>query len=160
MNGHASMSDEILDTGIGLPRIASAEPLDGRKVRVTFDDGETKVVDIAPALASRRIYMPLRDDDELFRSFKVNAERNAIEWNGDLDFSAMWLAELPSAEFSNDEFCDAMERLNMTLDGMAAALEISRRLVAEYRKDKPIPRHIALATRYLVERKTKKNLAA
>ncbi|GAC1045900.1 hypothetical protein [Rhizobium sp. No.120] len=31
------------------------------------------------------------------------------------------------------------------------ALDISRRLVADYRKDKPIPRHIAFATRYLVD---------
>jgi hypothetical protein len=38
---------------------------------------------------------------------------------------------------------------------MAAALEISRRLVADYRKDKPIPRHIALATRYLIEHHVK-----
>ena len=34
---------------------------------------------------------------------------------------------------------------------LASTLEISRRLVADYRKAKPIPRHIALATRYLVE---------
>ena len=33
----------------------------------------------------------------------------------------------------------------------ALALDISRRLVADYRKDKPIPRHIAFATRYLVD---------
>jgi len=39
----------------------------------------------------------------------------------------------------------------MSLDGMAIALDISRRQVASYRKDKPIPRHIALAARYLVE---------
>ncbi|MFB9952628.1 hypothetical protein ACFFP0_27600 [Rhizobium puerariae] len=43
----------------------------------------------------------------------------------------------------------------MSLEGMASALEISRRLVADYRKDKPIPRHVALATRYLVEHRGK-----
>ena len=46
-----------------------------------------------------------------------------------------------------------MDRLHLTLDGMAARLGVARRLVADYRKDKPIPKHIALATRYLLERK-------
>ena len=35
---------------------------------------------------------------------------------------------------------------------LTAALEISRRQVAEYRDTKHIPNHIALATRYLAER--------
>lgn len=47
---------------------------------------------------------------------------------------------------------DAMDKLHLTLDGMAARLGIARRLVADYRKDKPIPKHIALATKYLLSR--------
>ncbi|MGW6778972.1 DUF2442 domain-containing protein [Brucella pseudogrignonensis] len=151
MNGNVSIHDDIITVGDKLPRLRSASPLDDRKVRVTFDDGETKIVDLAPALESKRVYLPLRTDDELFRSLHVSEYRNSIEWNDDLDFSAMWLKRLPSVEFSNVDFRNAMEELGMTLDGMAAALEVSRRLIAEYRKDKPIPRHIGLATRYLVE---------
>jgi len=108
-------------------------------------------VDLAAALESRRFYKPLRGDDELFRSFRISEYRNAIEWSGDLDFSAVWLEALPDAEFSNEEFRAAMDRMGMTLDGMAEALEVSRRLIADYRKNKRIPRHIGLATRYLVE---------
>jgi len=48
-----------------------------------------------------------------------------------------------------------MDELGNSLDGMAAALQISRRLVADYRKDKPIPRHIAFATRYMLEHRVK-----
>lgn len=151
MSGNASTHDEVITVGAPLPRIKDAIALDDRKVRVTFDDGRTKTVDLAPALESRRVYIPLRDDDLLFRSFQIGEYRNSIEWNDELDFSAVWLDALPSIEFSNDDFRKAMDDLGMTLEGMASALEISRRLVADYRKHKPIPRHISLATRYLVE---------
>ena len=152
MNGNASIhDDDIVSAGKPLPRIVSAVPTGGRKIHVRFDNGIEKTVDLSPALASRRIYIPLRDDEALFRSFKVSEYRDALEWSDELDFSALWLEALPAVDFSNDDFRRAMDDLGMTLDGMAAALEVSRRLIAEYRKDKPIPRHIGLATRYLVE---------
>lgn len=151
MNGTDSMNDDILTAGPPLPKLTAATPLAGRQVHVTWHNGQTSVVDLAPALASRRIYQILRRDDALFRSLRVTDEGNAIEWDGGLDFSAAWLARLPSAKFDNDDFRNAMDKLGLTLDGMAAALEISRRQIAEYRKNKPIPRHISLATRYLVD---------
>jgi hypothetical protein len=153
MNGNVSIpaDDDIVSVGEELPRLRDAIPLDGRKVRVEFDDGRTKIVDLAPALESRRFYIPLRKDDDLFRALRISEFGDALEWGGDLDFSALWLDKLPSIEFDNSDFREAMEELGMSLDGMAAALEISRRQVADYRKNKPIPRHIGLATRYLVE---------
>jgi hypothetical protein len=158
MNGDVSIldagleaDDEIVSAGAPLPRLASAVPLDGRKLRVRFEDGREKTVDLAPVLESRRFYKPLRDDDTLFRAFRISEYRDAIEWREDLDLSAVRLDALPEAEFTNAEFRAAMDRMGMTLDGMAEALEISRRLIADYRKDKRIPRHIGLATRYLVE---------
>lgn len=138
--------------GAPLPRIAAATVLDGRLVHVRFASGEEKTVDLAPALASRRIFIPLRENDDLFRRMKISPWADALEWPGpDLEFSAEWLEALPPVTFTNAEFRAAMEALGLSLDGMAAALEISRRLVASYRKDKPIPRHIALATRYLLD---------
>jgi len=151
MNGNILTKNEVIGTAIDLPRLLEAKPLDGRKIYVAFNNGQEKVVDLAPALSSFRIYIPLRDDDLLFRSFRVSEYGNAIEWNDDLDFSAMWLERLPDISFSNEDFRQTMDRLGMSLDGMATALEISRRQVASYRKDKPIPRHIAYAARYLAE---------
>lgn len=152
MSGSASIpDDDIVSAEFELPRLRKAVALDGRKVGVTFDDGRRKIVDLAPALESRRFYIPLRNDDDLFHTLRISEFRDALEWDGDLDFSAVWLERLPSIEFDNSDFRAAMETLGMTLDGMAAALEISRRQVADYRKNKPIPRHIGLATRYLVE---------
>jgi hypothetical protein len=125
--------------------------LDERKILVTWRTGESQIIDTMPALASRRIFIALRTDDALFRTLKVNEDGNAIEWNDGAELSAIWLERLAPANFNNEEFRWAMDELGMSLDGMAAALEISRRQIADFRKDKPIPRHIALATRYLVE---------
>lgn len=152
MSGSGSTSDEIVRVGGPLPRIRAATPLERRLVRIVWRSGEEKIVDLAPALASRRLYIPLREDDALFRTLRVSEFGDAIEWDGGLDFSAVWLDRLPSHEFDNQAFRQAMDQLGLSLEGMAAQLEISRRLVADYRKDKPIPRHIALATQYLVDR--------
>jgi hypothetical protein len=145
------MSAEIIRAGSALPRIAEARPLNDRKVEITWKDGCRKTVDLKPALASRRQYIALRTDDTLFATLRVSEYGDAIEWENGLDFSAIWLDTLAPADFCNAEFRDAMDTLELSLDGMAAALEISRRQIADFRKDKPIPRHIALATRYLLE---------
>jgi len=151
MNGTVLIENDMIKVGKPLPRIVRAVALEGRKIRVSFNNGQEKTVDLAPALNSYRIYIPLRDDDALFCSFHISEYGDAIEWSDELDFSAMWLERLPDISFSNADFKQAMEKLHMSLDGMADALQVSRRLIADYRKDKPIPRHIALATRYLVE---------
>ncbi|TAY75189.1 DUF2442 domain-containing protein [Rhizobium ruizarguesonis] len=151
MNGVASMNDDLISVGTPLPRAAKAEWIEKRLVRITWKSGKTSVVDLAPALLSRRVYIPLRDDDDLFAKLCVDEYGTGIEWPGGIDFSALWLSKLPSVEFDNESFRDAMDDLGMTLEGMAAALDISRRQVADYRKAKPIPRNVAYATRYLVE---------
>jgi hypothetical protein len=145
------MPDEIISVGDPLPRIATAKSLGQRLASIVWRSGQAKVVDLAPVFASRRIYIPLRNDDALFQSLRVSEFGDAIEWDGGIDLAAIWIDRLPAYEFDNQAFRHAMERLGLSLEGMAAQLEISRRLVADYRKDKPIPRHIALATQYLVE---------
>lgn len=62
MNGSASTNDDMISVGPPVPKIVEVEPLDARKVRITWKSGESKIVDLAPALESRRIYIPLRGD--------------------------------------------------------------------------------------------------
>lgn len=140
------------DDDIPLPRLASVEPLDGRKIRVTWRDGRSQVVDISPALASRRIFLQLRTDDELFRTVRVNEDGVAIEWDDGAELTAMWIERLVPTSLGNDEFRDAMDQLGFSLEGMASRLGLSRRLIASYRKDKPIPETVGLAVRYLVDK--------
>lgn len=143
------MENELIIVGEPLPRISSVHLLDARQVRIDWAGGVSRVVDLMPALASHRAFIALRSDDDLFRTIRVNEDGNALEWADRSELSAEWIGRLPSCVMANSEFRTAMDDLRMSLDGMAAALQISRRMIAEYRKNKPIPRHIAYATRYL-----------
>ena len=143
------MENELIAVDKPLPRISSVHLLDARKVRIDWAGGVSRVVDLMPALASHREFIALRSDDNLFRTVQVNEDSNALKWADGSELSAEWAERLPSCVMANSEFRTAMDDLRMSLDGMAAALQISRRMIAGYRKDKPIPRHIAYATRYL-----------
>lgn len=143
------------DDDIPLPRIDSAEPVEGRKIKVTWRDGTSQVVDIGPALASRRLFLQLRTDDDLFRTLRVNEDGNAIEWDDGAELTAMWIERLAPTSLGNEEFREAMDNLGFSLDGMASRLGLSRRLIASYRKDKPIPETVGLAVRYLIDKERK-----
>jgi hypothetical protein len=147
-------ADELIEVGSRLPRIDWAEALNARNVRLKWRGEATPiVVDIAPALLNLRIFKQLKTDDDLFSRLAVNEDGNALEWPDGAELSAVWIEELADASLDNAQFRDAMDQLQMSLDGMAARLGVARRLIADYRKDKPIPKSIALATRYLLEQR-------
>lgn len=145
------MDDGVLQVGRPLPRIAKATPLDGLMAEITWSDGRTEVIDLSPALLSHRHFVALRNDEALFNSMQVSPFADSLQWANGAELSAVWIESLCDPEFDNQAFRRAMETLGLSLDGMAARLGIARRLVADYRKDKPIPTAIALATLYLVE---------
>lgn len=155
MSGAASMTDEIVSVGAPLPRLAAATIIDGNRVRVTWRNGNSVTVDLDPVLKSHRHFIPLRDNEELFQTLRVNEDGTALEWDGDIELTAVWIASLPPIGMENSEFRQIMDRLHMSLDGMASMLMVSRRMIAEYRGTKPIPNSIALASRYLFDRATK-----
>jgi hypothetical protein len=138
-----------------LPRIDAAEALEDRKISVVWRDGTSHIVDLRPALESRRIFLRLRSDDELFRTLRVNEDGNAVEWDDGAELTAIWIERLVPTSLKNDEFREAMDRLGFSLDGMASRLGLSRRLIASYRKDKPIPETVGLAVRYLIDKQRK-----
>lgn len=152
MNGNALalVDDGLIGTGRPLPRIRAAKPLDGRTALVEWKDGGSKVVDLAPAFIALRIFAAVRRDDELFRTMTVDEYGDALVFADGAELSAMWIEELAAASMDNAEFRAAMDKLRFTLDGMAARLGVARRLIADYRKDKPIPKVVALATRQLL----------
>ena len=134
-----------------MPAIRKAEPIANFVLRVEWDDGREEEIDVAPAILSHRAYIALRSDPVLFASFAVRERGDSLVWPNGQELSADWIQELAPRELANAEFRDAMSQLRLSLDGMAARLGIARRLVADYRKDRPIPKTVALATRYLVE---------
>lgn len=151
MSGTASTAGDIISVGRPLPRIAAVTADERRRVQVTWRNGKMSTVDLAPVILSHRVFIPLRNDDDLFQTVRVNTDGTALEWDEGIELSAEWIERLPSIGMDNAEFRRIMDTLDLTLDGMAAQLEVSRRLIAQFRGVRPIPSSIALATRYLVE---------
>jgi hypothetical protein len=83
-----------------MPLIASVDPLDPYKVKVTWSaglrSGTTDVVDLSPLIDSFRFYKPLRGNADLFRTVHVRDDGNAIAWRSDdeLDMSATSIERL------------------------------------------------------------------
>jgi DNA-binding XRE family transcriptional regulator len=144
--------DTIISAGRPLPRIKRAEPLEGRNALIEWKSGGSAIVDLGPAFVGLRIFAGVRDDDQLFRSLTVDEYGDALVFADGAELSAMWIEELAAASMTNAEFRAAMGSLRFTLDTMASRLGISRRLIASYRKDKPLPKVVALATRYLLSK--------
>jgi hypothetical protein len=67
-------------------RIQSVEPLEGFTLRLSFDDGTVREIDLEPELWGP-VFEPLRQDLHLFREVRVDEELGTIVWpNGaDLD---------------------------------------------------------------------------
>jgi hypothetical protein len=134
-----------------LPRIDDVVAHQARIVLVKWRSGGQRAVDLQPALDSLVNLSTVLADDRLFRSIRVGRLGATVEWADGTELSALWIEELSLGQMESAEFRWAMETMGLTLDGMAACLGLSRRTVADYRKNRPIPRSIALATNYLID---------
>jgi hypothetical protein len=65
-------------------RIRSVEPLDGFILRLSFDDGTKRDVDLEGELWGR-MFEPLRADPDLFRRVRVDEELGTIVWPNGAD---------------------------------------------------------------------------
>jgi hypothetical protein len=75
-----------------LLHVASVTHLAGYKLRLTFDDGVTKDVDLQDELYGE-IFEPLKDI-ELFKQVAVNSDTNTIECPNGADFAPEFLYEI------------------------------------------------------------------
>jgi hypothetical protein len=66
-------------------KVRVIRPLEGRRVRVTFDDGFEAEVDLAPLLDEGPLYQPLRDENS-FRAVTVSRHGVPV-WPDDFDLS-------------------------------------------------------------------------
>jgi DNA-binding transcriptional regulator YiaG len=138
-----------------LPRIVSVAA--GNKpltLRVRWDKGDESLVEVSGMIETFRVYEPLRHSQDLFRQVRVGDLGTDIVWTDEIDMAAdtLWrlAQEQAGVTLSPDAFKHWRERQAYTLDTAAAALGISRRMVAYYEQGKkPIPRVVALATRAL-----------
>jgi len=138
-----------------LPRIVAVAPGEHpMTLRVRWDKGEARLIDLSGMIQSFRVYAPLRQSPELFRQVRVGEYGTDVVWTDEIDIAAdtLWrLAREQAGEtMTPDAFRHWRERKAYTLDEAARALGLSRRIVAYYEKgDRPIPRVVALATQAL-----------
>jgi hypothetical protein len=101
-------ANEIIDSGIPLPLIASIRAVDAanRLVEVTWADevkcGRSDVVDLSPLIDTHQFYRPLRNDPALFDTIHVVENGEAVGWADDaIDMSAESIERLALAAFSD-----------------------------------------------------------
>lgn len=78
-------------------RIGTAEPLEGFELRLGFDDGTVREIDLEAELWGP-VFEPLRQDPQLFRQVRVDEELGTIVWpNGaDMDTDVLH-GDIPQA---------------------------------------------------------------
>ena len=70
--------------------VVKAEYLDSYKVKLLFNTGEVKVVDLSQSL-NGSFFLPLRNID-FFKSFTIKF--NTIEWSNGADYAPEYLYDL------------------------------------------------------------------
>lgn len=73
--------------------VVKADYLDGYKVKLLFNNGETKVVDLGSSL-NGIVFEPLKNLD-YFKNFSIKF--NTIEWENGADFAPEYLYEIGTA---------------------------------------------------------------
>jgi hypothetical protein len=73
-------------------RVVSVACVGGYKLRLGFNDGTTKEVDLEGELHGE-VFAPLRDQ-ALFRKVAVNPDTNTIEWPNGADFAPEFLSAI------------------------------------------------------------------
>jgi hypothetical protein len=146
---------ETIEVGDPMPRLGSVAHHADLKLAVSWRHGlraeRADIVDLAPMLMTYKVYRPLRDNPELFKSVHLTADGTAIAWgdNDAIDMAATTIERLAEESMTSSDFHAWLDRLKLTYEAAAAQLGISRRLVAYYADKRDVPRYIALACRYL-----------
>lgn len=131
--------------------IVAVRALDGRRIEVVWNDALTEVLDLTPLLVGfmRR---PVAQRELLFRTVTASPTGRSITWADGSELGIDWLRELALGNMSNSEFRLACETLGLMIEEVAGRLGVSNRSIAGYRRDRPVPRAIALAVRFLLHR--------
>lgn len=129
------------------PELQAVTALEPYMLRTIWSTGETLDVDVSGALRSSSILEPILDPT-IFSTVHMGEWGGSVEWF-DCEFGAdnvyAWAKE-QAGQVSHEMFGDWMLRNGLSLTTAAAALGLSRRMIAYYKTaKKPIPRHVWLA---------------
>jgi hypothetical protein len=142
-------ANDIVDSGISLPRIATVQPFADFTLLIRWAEGpragREDLVDVSPAVFGYKVYRPLRSEP-LFLTGTIADDGDAVSWGkDDLMMSADTIQSLAQESWSPGEFIDFLKRMNLTQESAAALLGRSRRQIATYATKGPIPRVVTLA---------------
>lgn len=73
--------------------VIEATYLDGYRVKLLFNNGETRIADLSQSL-NGSVFVPLRDID-YFKKFSIKF--NTIEWENGADFAPEYLWDIGTA---------------------------------------------------------------
>lgn len=148
--------DQVINIGDPMPRLSSVAHHGAYEIVVGWTAGTPRehnadLVDLAPIILTHKFYKPLRDNPDLLKTVHLVEDGSAIAWGDDeaIDMAATSIERLAEEQMSSADFRDWLERHKLTYDAAAAQLGISRRLVAYYADQRPVPRYIGLACAYL-----------
>ena len=130
-------------------RLIKAKALENSRLKLSYADGADFNVDLSGWIKSSAFLRPLKNLS-VFSTAKLGASGRAVEFGkGEIDLAADNLRNLAieqSGGIGHERILNWMHENNLTLDGAADVLGISRRMLAYYRNgEKSIPRHIWLA---------------
>lgn len=77
----------------GFIEVIEAKYIDGYRIKLLFNNGETKIVDLSKSL-NCTIFSPLKDI-EFLKKFTIKF--NTIEWENGSDFAPVYLYEIGTA---------------------------------------------------------------
>ncbi len=127
--------------------ITGAKAIVPSSLKLSWSDGATAIVDLAPILRDRT-YAALREPDA-FARVQIGDWGHSLQWPSDIEIGAdaLWLETL-SATARQDArtFLEWRLRHGLSLTKAAEALGVSRRMVAYYSNgEKKVPKPILLA---------------
>lgn len=70
--------------------VSKAEYLDGYRLRLLFNNGETRIVDLSSSLRGE-VFIPLKDVN-YFKRFSIKF--NTVEWENGADFAPEFLYQI------------------------------------------------------------------
>ncbi len=68
-------------------KVKSVSAIPNHKLRVQFAEGITKIYDVSPLFEKHKLFLPLKDNPELFYSVEIDQGGYGIIWNDDIDIS-------------------------------------------------------------------------
>jgi len=156
-------ANDIVDTGIPLPRIGHVQAAAPLTLVVSWTEGSragrVDRIDLAPIINSFKIFRPLRKNEALFDTACLGDDGDTVVWDGpDLEMSAETIELLAEQTMSPDDFCAFLKRNDLTQDAAASILGYSRRQIGYFTTTGPIPRVVALACKGYESERIKERL--